>query len=97
VRKSVSPHLPRTSSHEVRGHLTGHGSAVPELATPGTTVCSRHLSGAPNTAKNGEVRMTLAQLLKENPRPIGVAMMDAVATADAIFRDAKLPPSVRLT
>jgi hypothetical protein len=66
------------------------GEPCQKFAVPGSVVCTVHGGLAPNTVAKAEVRMTLAQLLKEDPRPVGVAMLDALSTIDAIFREAKV-------
>jgi hypothetical protein len=53
-----------------------------------------HLGLAPNNVRKAEVRMTLGQILRQDPRPLHVAMKDAFATADAAHVDAKSYVSV---
>jgi hypothetical protein len=70
---------------------TSAGSRKPcrAYARPGTTVCKDHGGSAPQVLRKAEERMTLAQLLQGDPRPLGEVLIDATHTADALMRTYK--------
>jgi hypothetical protein len=57
-------------------------------ATPGLPVCRFHGAGAHHDV--AVQRRTLATLLASDPRPVWTVLLDAVHTADALARDARL-------
>jgi hypothetical protein len=60
----------------------------------GGTVCRMHGGKAPQVRARGEIRMTLGELLAQDPRPVGTVLLDAVRDADALLSDARTRVSV---
>jgi hypothetical protein len=65
------------------------GRRCGRFACPGTTVCPSHLGTAPHVTRKADERMTLAQLLQHDPRPLGEVLVEATHNADALMRDLK--------
>jgi hypothetical protein len=66
------------------------GEQCRNYARVGTTLCHLHRGNARQIVRKAEQRVTLAQLLQDEPRPLVEVMADAVANADAAMRDARL-------
>ncbi|WP_410597630.1 hypothetical protein [Amycolatopsis sp. lyj-23] len=66
------------------------GNRCGNWARPGTTVCRLHLGNAPHIKEKALQRLTLAELMRANPRPLTEAVLDHVHTLDAIAQDARL-------
>lgn len=58
-------------------------------ASPGTTVCPSHGGSTPATIAKAEARVSLAQLLGNDPRPPWQVLLDALQTADALLQDSR--------
>lgn len=58
-----------------------------------TTTCRMHGAMAPNVVRKRDERMTFAQLLQSDPRPVGEVLLDALHNADVAMQDMR----VRLT
>jgi hypothetical protein len=69
---------------------TRRGTLCLNFARPGSTVCRHHGGNAPQVRRKADQRMTLAQLLQNDPRPLPEVLLDATHTADAVFRDLRL-------
>jgi len=76
----------------VRCHATSSKTGKPcaRWAKPGLAVCAAHGGKAPQTERAARVRLTLAELLAADPRDPRTVLLDALATADAIFREGAL-------
>jgi DNA-binding transcriptional ArsR family regulator len=66
------------------------GEPCKNFAQVGRTVCHMHGGNAGQVVRKGEERVTLAQLLQSDPRPLVEVMAEAVHNVDAAMRDAKL-------
>ena len=53
-------------------------------------MCYMHFGNAPQIIRKADERVTLAQLLQSDPRPLPVVMAGAVHNVDAAMRDARL-------
>jgi len=67
----------------------GTGGRCRRYAKPGTAVCVMHGANSPNTVAKAEQRMTMAQLLRDDPRTPWEVVLDATHTADVIMRETK--------
>jgi hypothetical protein len=68
---------------------TGHPCM--NFCKPGSLVCWQHGGAAPQVQRKADERMTLRQLMFEQPpRPLIEVILDNVHTADAITREMKL-------
>jgi hypothetical protein len=70
------------------------GEQCEQWAAVGGTTCYHHGSAATRAMKNAEVRVTLAQLMKDDPRPVGTVLLDALHSADALLQDARTKVTV---
>jgi hypothetical protein len=73
-------------------HCTAHahgGRPCKNWARPGSTVCRMHNGMNPIVERKADERMTLAQLLRGDPRHPWEVLLDAVHVADALMRDAR--------
>ncbi|RDI21709.1 hypothetical protein [Lentzea flaviverrucosa] len=59
-------------------------------AVPGAVVCELHGGKAQQVAERALDRLTLAEIIRGDPRPLHVALADALHTVDAAFVDTKL-------
>lgn len=82
IRGGVPPI--RCSAHSKRT-----GELCRRYAKPGTTTCASHWGASPQAVAKAEVRMTLAQLLGQDPRTPWEVVLDATHTADVLMRDTK--------
>jgi hypothetical protein len=69
---------------------TRRGTPCGLFARPGSRRCHHHSGAAPQVIRKGDERMTFAQLLQHDPRPIHVVLLEAVANADAAMRDMRV-------
>jgi hypothetical protein len=53
----------------------------------GSTTCRMHGAMAPNVVRKRDERMTFAQLLQSDPRPVGEVLLDALHNADVAMQD----------
>jgi hypothetical protein len=69
----------------------GSGGRRPcrKWARPGTTVCEMHVGAAAHVVRKADLRMTLAQVMQHDPRPLGEVLLDATHVADSLMRDLK--------
>jgi hypothetical protein len=58
-------------------------------ARPGTTVCEMHVGKAAHVLRKADERMTLAQVIQHDARPLGEVLLDATHVADSLMRDLK--------
>jgi hypothetical protein len=58
-------------------------------AVVGTTVCHMHAGAARHVARKADERMTLAQVMQHDARPLGEVLLDATHVADSLMRDLK--------
>jgi hypothetical protein len=83
---------PSTAIPSIRctAHSRITGEPCGNFAKPGTVVCRLHGAGARQVRNAAGARVTLATLLKNDPRPVWEVVLDAVSTADALMTDLKL-------
>jgi hypothetical protein len=66
------------------------GEPCQQWAVVGTVVCWHHNGANGRVKANGDMRITLAQLLAQDPRSPWEVVLDATHTLDCLMRDAKV-------
>jgi hypothetical protein len=66
------------------------GDRCGNWARPGGSVCRMHFGNAPHIKEKALQRLTLAEIMRADPRPLTESVLDHVHTLDAIARDARL-------
>jgi hypothetical protein len=84
------PDKPAPSTVLPSVRCTAHSKRTGEPCGNFATVCRLHGSSARHVRNAASARVTLATLLKSDPRPVWDVVLDAVATADALMTDLKL-------
>src|SRR4051794_28894625 len=69
------------------------GGPCRNWALPGGVRCRMHGGKNPGVMAKAEMRMSIAQLLGEDRRPVGEVLLDSVAILDRLMRDALVPLS----
>jgi hypothetical protein len=66
---------------------TRRGTPCMNFCSVGRLTCRLHGGNAGQVVRKADERVTLAQLLQSDPRPIPVVLMEAVHNVDAVARD----------
>jgi hypothetical protein len=66
------------------------GTPCGNWAKVGSTVCVSHGAMAPQVVRKRDERVTFAQLLQSDPRPVGEVLLDALHNADAAMQDMRV-------
>lgn len=66
---------------------TRRGTQCLNFCSVGRTTCRLHGGNAGQVVRKADERVTLAQLLQSDPRPIPIVLMEAVHNVDAVARD----------
>jgi hypothetical protein len=66
---------------------TRRGTQCMNFCAVGRLTCRLHGGNAGQVVRKADERVTLAQLLQSDPRPVAVVLMEAVHNVDAVARD----------
>jgi hypothetical protein len=66
------------------------GNRCGNWARPGATTCRFHLGNSPHVQEKAMQRLTFAELLRHDPRPIAEVIIESVAISDAAMMDLKM-------
>src|SRR5689334_6152060 len=58
-----------------------------KYAIPGSSVCAMHGGSTRAARQKADLRMSLAQILRDDPRPPWQVLLEALHTSDAIMQD----------
>jgi hypothetical protein len=66
------------------------GEQCRNWAKVGSTVCRMHGGHLPQVVRKRDERLTFAQLLQSDPRPVGEVLLDALHNADVAMQDMRV-------